>query len=621
MCGIAGIIARPHQRVTLAQILPMQQAMKHRGPDGKGVFLDDRVGMTMRRLSIIDVDGGDQPLYNEDQSIVIVGNGEIYNYKELQTELKRRKHRLATKSDIETAVHLYEDMGLDFVDKLRGMFALAIYDKTKRRIVLARDRLGEKPLYWTKTNEGFAFASEMKVLLKVQSVDKELNWESIDRYFHYYYVPEPETMLSQVHKLPPGHLQVIDLETMAVTLKKYWTPETIEPAWNGNPTEAIRETFAQSCHLTLRSDVPVGIALSGGVDSGSILSLTAPVFKDTMKAFSVGYEGAPFSDERKLARKLAKRHGVEFIEKEIKTKEVVDNFPQLVYDGDDPIADIAGHSIYSVSQLARENNVPVLLGGLGGDELFWGYTWTRKAIKGSIERFVAGRGGWRETLARLSSSDYTERMMFYDLDKGFQIAESFITRIYTNEFAGKINRQNNYQPMEFAWNGDKLTLAKRGLDLIRDYWLVGNCVDLNDRLSMANSIELRSPFLDYELVELILNSRQAVMAYNKPAKYWLKQAMRGVLPTEIMTRPKRGFMPPVGEWVVGILNQYIWLLDGGFLVRKNVINEKKVTFLLKTWLTMPMYWHALYQLVLLEIWGREYYYGQEAQELSRWSSI
>lgn len=603
MCGIAGVIASSGKRVTTENLGRLQSSMRHRGPDGEGSFIRGRVGLTMRRLSIIDVSGGDQPLYSEDGDIVVVGNGEIYNFVELQKDLIERGHHLSTKGDIETVAHLYEDLGLNFVDKLRGMFALAIYDKVKRRVILVRDRLGEKPLYWTKTSKGYVFASEMKILLSMKDVKRRLNKPAIDRYFHYYYIPEPDTAFLDIHKLPPANMLIIDLRTMKVDQKKYWHPEKISPTDEKTPTDKIREVFSQSCLLTLRSDVPVGIALSGGIDSGSILSFAAPAYKRNMKAFSIGYEGTPPSDERGLAKKLAKKYDVEFIEKEIKVKEVIDHFPQLVYESDDPIADIAAHSIYSVSKLARDNKVPVLLGGLGGDELFWGYGWLHDAVKRSIDQLSSPLGFLRKKIS------------FYDLNPGFKNAEMFIKHFYTREFKNEIGLDTSHNLMSIGYPRSDLNVAKKGLDLIRDVWLVSNCIDLNDRLSMANSIELRSPFLDYRLHELILGSKKAVSAYDKPQKYWLKKAMKGILPDEVMNRPKQGFTPPVANWVGGILQRYLHLLKDGFLVKENILSKRGIDILLNTWVGIPMQWYALYQIILLEIWGREYYYDQPPEEL------
>lgn len=633
MCGIVGQIIRPRSRIRSGQLRRMQEAIRHRGPDGEGSFLSDRVVLAMRRLAIIDLSGGNQPLANEDRGVEIVGNGEIYNYLELQKELKRKGHRLKTKSDIETVVHLYEDLGIKCVKKLRGMFALALYDKRKQRVFLIRDRLGEKPLYWARVKEGIVFASEMKALLKAKGIDKRINWEAVDLYFHYYYVPEPVTMFKGVQKLAAGSILEIDLKSMEVKETKYWDPELIRPESEEDPTEKIREVFTKACELTLRSDVPVGIALSGGIDSGSILATIAPRYKERMKAFSVGYVNSPPSDERKMAKKLAKKFKVEFIDIELGAEGMIDHFPQLVFDGDDPIADIAGQGIYSVNKLAKENGIKVLLGGIGGDELFWGYPWTGEAVKQTMKNRAGGssflvqmmrnlKGRLQQPgsiLNKLAAVDWSikpdDQMLFYDQNPGFVAAEKFIRHLYSKDFKNSVPRSNSFMPMQLKLDQTKEMIAKKGLDLIRDVWLVSNCIALNDRLSMASSVELRSPFLDYRLVETALSSKKNVMSFNKPPKYWFKKAMKGILPEEVINRRKQGFTPPVGDWIREIIKKYVYLLNGGFLTEKEILNEKKVKILTKTWSAVPMYWYSVYQLILLEIWGREYVFGLTPEEI------
>jgi len=574
----------------------MQAALKHRGPDSQGMALSKQVIVAMRRLSIIDVSGGDQPLYNEDESVEIVGNGEIYNYVELQKDLKKKGHTLRTGSDIETVAHLYETYGLDCVKKLRGMFALILHDKKRNRTVLMRDRMGEKPLYYTTVSDGVIFASEMKSLLAHTGVDMTLDYDSILKYFYYYYVPEPDTVLKAVKKLPPAHIMVVDNQTGECKLVRYWDPAAIAVTHHSDPTAKIREVFSQTCELTLRSDVPVGITLSGGIDSGAILSLSAPKYKDTMKAFSVGYEGGASTDERKMAKDLADKYKVEFFDVEITTRDVVKNFPRLVWEGDDPIADIAGSGISAVYKLARKNGVKVILGGIGGDELFWGYPWLREAVQSNLQqkRFPFGR----------------DTMKFYENTPSFHAADTFLKKLFMPRFS-----RTTGPVVTPARKQSELATAQEGLAQIRDIWLVSNCIALNDRLSMAASVELRSPFLDYKLVEAALSSEKIVLGYKDGQKYWLRKAMRGIVPDEVLDRPKRGFTPPVSEWLKALISTYHPLLKNGWLVQSGVINPKSLEVALSVWKTLPMYWYSYYQLILLEIWGREYIWKTDPDTL------
>ncbi len=592
MCGICGIVGPGNS----LQVRLMQQALRHRGPNGEGNTTSSQVNLAMRRLAIIDVAGGDQPLYNEDKSIEIVGNGEIYNYVELAKELKSKRHKLRTGSDIETVVHLYEDLGIKCVTKLRGMFALTLHDKIKHKVYLIRDRMGEKPLYYTFTKSGLVFASEMKALLQVRGIDKTLNHNSLDQFFHFYYIIEPATAFRHIHKLPAGNYLEIDIPTGETKLTKYWDAAQIQPTMDSNPTRRIKDEFAYACEIAMRSDVPVGISLSGGIDSGSILALCAPKYKAAMKAFSVGYAGTPPSDERQMAKDLAAKFKVEFFETEITTKDIVDFFPRLVWAADDPIADIASHSIYAVSHLARQHKVPVLLGGLGGDELFWGYPATNTATAANIA----------------SLSSWWPRRQFRYANPDPASTGKFITQLYTHQFRQQLNPPNLLRWPKITV---ELEMAKHSLDLLRDWWLTSNCIVLGDRLSMASSIELRSPFLDYKLVETVLTSKLAVLAYKQPPKYWFKKAMAEILPDEVLNRPKQGFTPPVTDWLRGILAKYLPLTKNGFLAEQKILDANKLKLAVAAWQTLPMYWYDLYQIVLLEIWGREFVWDIPASEL------
>ncbi len=599
MCGIVGSVSLGKANVSTEWVKSMQNQIHHRGPDGEGFWRDAQVALAMKRLSIIDVEGGGQPLFNEDESLIVVGNGEIYNYVELNRSLRRKGHRLKTGSDIETIVHLYEEYGLGFLKKLRGMFAIALYDKRRGKIILARDRMGEKPLYYARLEDRIVFASEMKALLNHPRISRRLNNRAIDDFFHYYFVPEPGTLFVDVKKLAPGGYLEVDLKEQSLTEGRYWSPNSIEPDERGRKEtiQEIRDRFFEACKLTFRSDVPVGVSLSGGLDSSAILAVMAREYKNSLKAFSIGYKDSSASDERKQARYLAEKLDIEFIEGEIDTKEMIDGFPQLIFDMDDPIADIAAHPIRAVSRLAKKNGISVLLGGIGGDELFWGYSWTQKAVQRMIER-----GG-------------NKIPDFYAQTPGFVWAERLAKKLYPKEFADSLPRDSAYRFLESELSAGKLKLARHGLDLVRDLWLKSNCLVLSDRLSMSASVELRSPFLDYRLVESVLANKQVVLGFQRPPKYWFKLAMKGILPDEILNRPKKGFTPPVGKWLYGLIRKYLSLLDDGFLVNQGVINRGNLGILTKAWPLLPRGWYTVYQLILLEIWGREFVEGVKPSDI------
>jgi len=595
MCGIAGIIDyKQGKRADHKKLKQMLTTLKHRGPDGSASFLDGPVAIGMTRLAIVDLAGGMQPLYNEDKSIKIVGNGEIYNYKELQKKLLFTHHKLRTGSDIETIAHLYEDYGTEFVKKLRGMFALAIFDKKNKKVILARDRMGEKPIYYSDCDGCLIFSSEMKSIIKYGGISKELNKKAINDYFHYNYIPEPDTAFINIKKLPAGNLLIIDLIKGSFYKECYWNADNIKADDLTDPTEKIKKTLHESSKISLRADVKVGISLSGGLDSGAILALSAPKYKDQMLAFTVGYEGYPKTDERLIAEKIASEFNVKHIKHEIKTKDVVNYFPNLIRDSDDPIADVAGYSIFSVSKIAKEYGIKVLLNGIGGDELFWGYSWVRKVTTDNYKNRSTGK------------------YHFYDRLKSYTPAEKIVNRLYNRSFKNKIDKHT--ATLDIIPKS-KIAIARNSQNIIRSKWLVSNCIDLNDRLSMANSVELRSPLLDYKLVDIAYSSRKNVLSFNSGSKYWFKKALSGIFTNKHLNMPKKGFTPPVARWYFALIKRYGFLLKDGFLVNEKILSKKKLKIAYYLMLLNPFLWDTLYQFMVLEIWGREYVWGQTPKQI------
>lgn len=591
MCGISAIISFD-RKPKLSDLKAMLEQLKHRGPDGSGLWNDKQVALGMTRLSIIDIKGGKQPLYNEDKNIVIVGNGEIYNYRILDKELRKKGHKPRTKSDIETIIHIYEEYGEKGVNKLIGMFAFVLYDIKKQIIIVGRDRFGEKPIYYSINNEQIYISSEMKSLIRVIPQD-EVDMDAINLYFHYYYVPEPLTMFKNISKVQAGQYFKIDLKSKKIEKKIYWNPSVLKIKKYTNLLTKLQEKINNAVESTLVSDVDIGFSLSGGIDSTAILAIAADKIQKKIKAFTIGYEGTPVTDERRLASIVTKQYKVTHIQKELKNLEVVQHFPELVYDGDDPIADIAGHGIYSVSRLAHENNIKVLICGLGGDELFWGYPWVRDITK-----------------LNENNNDFT----FYNTNTSYNNAISFISKLQTDYFKSSINR---LLPKQIFYNKPKgmISNARLSQELIRKVWLVSNCLSYCDRLSMASSVELRSPLLNHLLAELAYTDEEIIMSYRKDGKHWLKKAVAQLLPKEILTNKKQGFTPPIRKWLFGIISEYIPLLQKGFLVKNNIISKWKIYTISKLWLIIPFYWYSIYQLLVLEIWCREYVIGETATHI------
>jgi asparagine synthase (glutamine-hydrolysing) len=617
-----------------AAVARMSTAMIHRGPDGEGQFADDHVHLAMRRLAIIDLNGGWQPLYNEDKSIALIANGEIYNHVELRAELEARGHRFRTGSDCETIAHLYEEHGPDFVHKLRGMFAVALYDIKARRVVIARDRMGEKPVYLHEREGQVWFCSELRCLMAGGVVPFKLDPGAINLYFHYNYVPEPITPIVGVRKLPAGSYLVIDLDPWKVVEKRYWRLSDAPPV-EGEPTKLIREELERIGDLIIRADVPVGVALSGGVDSTIVAALAAARRPGLIHALTVGYTGRPEQDERSLAKRTAQRLKMPFHEVEIHPREVVELFPERAFWRDDPIADVAGHGYYSVSRLSRNEGIPVLLQGQGADELFWGYGWVRHGLEASIVKsnrkldrsdqgvrdpfrsmFPGGFGASRlkeaasRTVQRMlgwcqahpDDGAPSDQLIFYNANASYQRARWLVRRLFPTEFATQ------------AFQTDPASIFRRELpwrdlpvmftELICETYLLENGIVQGDRLSMINSVELRLPLCDYKFAELAIGLRKANPDHRLPLKHWLKEATRDLVPEDLRNRLKTGFTPPHKQWMSHLVDAYRLSLADGFLVANGILDPGAASEITSTRLRLSIWNEAIYKTLVLEFWCR-----------------
>lgn len=640
MCGIIGYLSRQSGGcATFSQSIPL---LRHRGPDDNGIWQGEDIQMGSTRLAILDLSAlGHQPMPYSEGRYYIVFNGEIYNYLELRDELERLGHRFKSRTDTEVVLAGFTQWGQDCLHKLRGMFAFAIWDLNTRTLFLARDRVGEKPLYYWHDDKSFCFASELKALLAILPQKPALDPAAVDLYLHYQYVPEPMTPLSGVWKLPASNYLSISLKDWVVTPRQYWNLENV-CAVSGDPIKLIREEINRIIKLTLRSDVPVGIALSGGIDSGALASLAAQNYKDTLCAFTVGYQkGGPY-DERNQAKNLAKILKIPWFDIELKTNDFVAFFPDMVAIMDEPIADIAGYGHYAVNRLAADHGVKVLLNGLGGDELFWGYPWIIQSAlltqrkqkilrsssynkKSNSLRKICTSPGYLKLLLHpsvpkavkdlllyiagdnLLSLDHPGQAVFYaDLVPEFVVALNNISGLYTKEFASLIPNRNPYRNFEFDISG-AADIPVKIYKLLFDTWLVSNCLSLQDRVSMSCSVEARVPLLDYRLVELVIGLMKGSNGHIPKNKTWLKSALEGVLPKEVMGRTKRGFQPPVAEWSAAIIDKYKQKLLSGYLIEAGIIDANAVNKFLKS---RKGRGHILYKLLFLEIWYRRVVLGR-----------
>jgi asparagine synthase (glutamine-hydrolysing) len=634
VCGISGAAAKNKLSPELkAAVARMSAAQTHRGPDGAGDFLGETVALGTRRLSIIDPHGGWQPLYNEDKSLALVINGEIYNYVELRRSLKAAGHEFRTATDGEVILHLYEENPADFINQLRGMFAFALWDSRRQRLILARDRMGEKPLYLFETDGQILFASELKALLSSRRVPFELDARAVNLYFHYQYVPEPFTPVKGVRKLDAATMLVIDTENWQTEEKTYWKMDDAPPLY-GDPPSLIRRRLEEVSELIVRADVPVGVALSGGLDS-SVVAAFAVRRQPDLQAFSVGYKGRPASDERADAKEFARYLGVPFAEVELDTRAIVDFFPELNFWRDDPIADIAGFGYYAVMRLARERGVPVILQGQGGDELFWGYPQMRLAAAENFRKaalvknpfpqallqslnfglprelsvnglahwlrdFGGARSALRNVKKHLAARD---RLVFYDKSDDFALAAAQVQALYSPAFAAQLNDGEAYSLFDFAgdWKSAEVALTA----LVCATYLRENGIAQGDRLGMASSVEMRLPLVDHQFVETVVGLRKAQPDAHLPPKYWLKEAVKDVVPDWVLNRPKRGFAPPTREWHTALFAAYGDSLGDGLLVEKGVLKPESGRRLAKGEFPPDAVCPLSFKALVLEQWCRQ----------------
>ncbi len=570
MCGICGIFysdrARAVQRGTLAE---MNQRIVHRGPDDDGFFVEANVGLAMRRLSIIDIQTGQQPICNEDENLWIVYNGELYNHQDLRQDLEARGHRYRTRSDTETIVHLFEEFGRDCVKYLRGMFAFAIWDRRKRELFIARDRLGIKPLYYWYDGKTLLFGSEIKAILAYPGVNPEFNRATLSEYLAFGYIPEPETMYAGIKKLLPGHTLVIG-ETGEPSISSYWDLR-VQADDGSLPrqhyVERYRELLEGCVSSHLMSDVPLGVFLSGGLDSSAVAALTTKIRREPIETFAVGYGEEEFS-ELPFARLVANHIGSKHHEVCLSRDEFFQALPRLIWHEDEPIVWPSSVSLYFVARLARER-VTVVLTGEGSDETLAGYTrypWTllnsrmddlyRMLVPEfgrNMVRRAIGRGPFSGALHRKLEHTFLVRdgsswpsFYFDNFYSAFSAAEQ--DRLLTPQ--AKALSGDPYAGSMHYWNSSSGDLLHRMLYTdIRTYLV--ELLMKQDQMSMAASIESRVPFLDHELVEFTASIPARYDTQGLAGKFILKSAVEDLLPREVVYRQKMGFPTPWAYWLAG----------------------------------------------------------------------
>ncbi len=548
MCGIAGILRFDGEKVESYLLKQMAEKLKHRGPDGEGYYVDSgqHFGLAFRRLAVIDLKTGDQPMGNEDGTIWIVFNGEIYNFRELRQELEEKGHWFKTRSDTESIIHAYEEWGAECVRHLRGMFAFAILDLREKRVFFARDRLGIKPMYYTFQNRVFAFASELKALLVLPFFSFEVDIFALVDYLRFGYVPSPLSIICGIHKLPPAHWGVVDFSQAggsgsSLKLHRYWksnwqVDESIPFAeW----VKLLEEKLMGSVESHLISDVPLGAFLSGGTDSSSVVAFMAKLAgREKVKTFSIGYKER-FFNELPYARLVVRRYGTDAVERILTSADLEDGIERLPEIFDEPFADPSALPTFQVSRLAREQ-VKVALSGDGGDELFGGYGRYRKILQ-SVERTFL------RSLVRFHRSDLNPLEIFENSQRIYTDAQ--ILEILHPKLHSFVQRSEYFQKFYEEESGRDLLSACQCIDLMT--YLPENNLTKVDRASMANGLEVRVPFLDHQVVEFAVRIPSAFRLKGRQRKYILKKTMEAHLPHRVLYRKKRGFSIPLRLWMRG----------------------------------------------------------------------
>ena len=622
MCGIHGIIRFDGGQVAPEQLTAMGNVTSHRGPDDEGQHIDGNCGIAMRRLSIIDLAGGHQPLSSEDGKLWLVCNGEIYNFRELRSELIEAGFRFKTGSDSEVVLHAYDAWGDDCLLRLNGMFDFALWDGRRRRLLLARDRLGVKPLYICQSARGLAFASEAKALLALPDVSAELNHEALRSYLHLGYVAAPQSLFRGIRKLPPGSLLVV--EGQRVEQRRYWRmPASIDRARSeAEWADAAAVRIEEAVRMQMVSDVPIGAFLSGGIDSSAVVGYMAKHSSQPIRTYAIGFQGGAAEalyNELPYARRVAELFATEHHEIVVRP-DVVSLLPRLLWHMDEPMADTAFITTYLVSEFARQD-VKVILSGVGGDELFGGY---RRYLGGHYaERFRRLPGWVRGPISgigrQLPSDRHSGLLNLFRLARGFlataELAPDERYRSYL-QILGRadvsallLDESGGGDPLgaafELAGDDDELN---RMLAVDAETQLPDDLLLLTDKMSMAVSLECRVPFLDHELVELAASMPAATKVRHGRLKHVMKKALGELLPDDILNRKKRGFGTPMGAWLKRELAPLLQrLLAREVIERRGLFRPQAVADLVRAHEESRIDGtDALIALMNLEVWSRIY---------------
>lgn len=643
MCGICGLVyAEPDRPVAERLVDAMCHTIEHRGPDDQGMYVHHNVGLGSRRLAIIDLDGGRQPIHNEDKTIWVVFNGEIYNYPDLTQLLAKRGHRFYTHSDTEVIVHAYEEFGDEFLQHLNGMFALALWDSRQQRLILARDRMGIKPLFYALHDNALIFGSELKTILTYPGMPRSIDLVALNEYLSFEYVPTPRTIFRGIAKLPPGH--ALSYSEGKINLWQYWDvnlgrSESIQPKRIADYEVELLEVLRQSVRKEMISDVPVGVLLSGGVDSSAVAALMTEAAPGNTKSFSIGFDDPSFNESH-YAREVAHYLGTDHYELTLTPKVALDLVPKVAGFLDEPLGDSSIIPTYLLSQFTR-HHVKVALGGDGGDELFGGYStlqahrlveyyeqllpgvvrhgllpWTvgnmpvsfdNISLDFKLRRFLSGRGVPPIVRHHLWLGSFNP-------DQKQQLLQPWV----------QLRERDTYQA---AFEFLKACQAKESINQLlycdMKLYLEGDILPKVDRASMASSLEVRVPLLNHTLVEYAAGIPHNLKLNRLRTKYILRRALRGRVPDSILKRGKKGFNMPVAKWMTGSLRP---LLEEMFsekrLKQQGFFNPSYVRQLMDDHLEGRQDQRKLlWTLLMFELWYEQWGSSTESRQLSSNSMV
>jgi asparagine synthase (glutamine-hydrolysing) len=623
MCGICGKLEfDPSLSVRPSLIRTMLDTIRHRGPDDEGVYVSSRVGLGHRRLSIIDLHTGHQPLCNEDSTIWIVFNGEIYNYRELRAFLLNKGHVLKTQTDTEVIIHLYEELGPKCLEQLRGMFAFALWDENAKTLFLARDRVGIKPLYYSLSEKAIVFASEIKAILADPAIKRELAPEIIDRFLTFLYVPGEETLLQGIHKLAPGHYLLI--RNGRAEIRQYWDLRFLKATESPTLKDAENELsslLAEAVELHMIADVPVGVLLSGGVDSTAVLSCAAERTDKEISSYTVGFSDPGGADERPYAKVAAETFGSRHRDMTITADDFAEFLPRYVWHMEEPVCEPPAIAMYYVSKLAK-NYVKVLLSGEGGDEAFAGYdnyrsiVWLERlkqiwpALNGTVSWGLSQLNSWvhSASLAKYAPLMGATFPHYYQsrTSTPFRRYGKGIGELYSSDFINSIDRERTVEPLRKLFSTVKNeSILDQMLYIDTKTWLPDDLLLKADKMTMANSLELRVPLLDHRLLEFAASLPPHYKLRRFTLKYIWKKALSKRVPNTILKRRKAGFPVPYESWIRNdFRDEFRAILTDRKTTQRGYFQNAAVEKIMQANRERGVYSKEIFSLVTLELWHR-----------------